>query len=296
MSLDAVGRNKLIKIHPAALWRGAAIYSPSTAARPSWAPPETPAPPGKGVTLGAAQRLHPRHWMPSSGSACHQLGGQVAPWGCPPSQAVCVPPAFPLGAPPGNQILHTPPNTGGGVWEPPKCVPPALTGTGCPGYPAGRGSPRAGPPSRSPPACPRRWERPRPLPAPPAPGLEAAGPGRPAKAGTGASTPSPRAGPGGLGPLVRIPHPPAPPGSSLGVLCHGGVLSKGGTSGPSPTRTPPAVSGSPPGSCGEREPPRHRKSLLMNGPPPRCRGPSAAARPPNPGPGAGGFAAPRPHE
>ncbi|XP_065506891.1 uncharacterized protein LOC135997899 [Caloenas nicobarica] len=171
-------------------------------------------------------------------------GGPGGPVGASPTPGCVSPPPPPsLWEPLLGIESFTPPQTPVEAGGNRPSVPPTLTGTGCPGYPAGRGSPRAGPPSRSPPACPRRWERPRPLPAPPAPGLEAAGPGRPAKAGTGASTPSPRAGPGGLGPPERIPPPPPP--------------------------RPAAESGTPP-------PPRHRKSLLMNGPP-RAAG---APRPP----------------
>lgn len=109
-------------------------------------------------------------------------GGVPHPRLCACCRVMSSPPhAFPLGAPPGNQILHTPSNTGTGGWEPAMC-PPAGTGTGgsrLPRLPRGKGKPP--PPA---PACPWRWEGPRPLPAPPAAGLEAAGLGRPAKAST----------------------------------------------------------------------------------------------------------------
>ncbi|XP_063260912.1 basic proline-rich protein-like [Prinia subflava] len=148
-------------------------------------------------------------------------------------------------------------------------------------------APHAGP--CSPLACPRRWERPQPLPAPPAPGRRQLCRGAlPKRRGLDAFPPPgrPRCAPGSCDPPSTPCHPPPHRGqqslpSEFGTAVPGGVSSRAPLS-PSFVGTP--VVFVPPPAVGN-EPPLHRKSLLMDrapppAGPPRCRGPSPAGQPP----------------
>lgn len=201
------------------------------------------------------------------------------------------------------RILHTPPNTSHQPCAPQQDAAPELPAV--PVTPWEGEAPHAGP--RSPLACPRRWERPQPLPAPPAPGRRQLCRGAlPRRRGLDAfPLPGrPRGAPGSRDPPSTPCHPPTmpgppPPAPKAWECCARGVSSRAP---PIPSCLGTPVVFVPPPAVGSG-PPLHRKSLLMDRAPPGGTPPLpgplagwAAACPPNPGPGTGGFAAPRPHE
>lgn len=180
-----------------------------------------------------------------------------------------------------DQTLHTPPNT---KHHTPAMCPPAGCGTSgsqpSAVTPWEGGAPHAGP--RSPLACPRRWERPRPLPAPPAPGrrqlCRGALPKAPKPRRLSPNPAAPEAPRGAVNPPRASPAtPPEPAPQNLGVPCQGGVRQRSPI--PSSLGTP-RVSVPPPaaGNGGAQEIPPHGQGS-PRGPPPRCRGPSPAEQP-----------------
>lgn len=186
----------------------------------------------------------------------------MAPRGCPPTP---------------DHILHPPLYTS---HQP--CAPQQDAASEVPAIPVtpweGE-APHAGP--CSPLACPRRWERPQPLPAPPAPGRRQLCRGAlPRRRGFDAFPPPgrPHIAPGSCDPPSTpcTPPGPAPPAPKVWECCARGV------SPPSPSCLGTPVVSVPPPAVGS-EPPLHRKSLLVDrarprwDPPPRCRGLPPAA-------------------